>query len=104
MNSRTVLLGAAALLAMTIGAGSAYAFTEVEIGGFHNVGEANAGKALGAEQRGRRIDDAFPVRRRLFPAYSHACIPALRADALRLTNYMTTVINRQESRIMMIVI
>ena len=43
-----------------------------EIGGLHNVGDADAGETLGAEQRGRRIDDALPVRRRLFPAYSHA--------------------------------
>jgi hypothetical protein len=35
MSSRTLLLGAAALLAVTLSAGSAYAFTEVEIGGFH---------------------------------------------------------------------
>ena len=35
MLSRTILLGAAALLAVSIGSGSAYAFTEVEIGGFH---------------------------------------------------------------------
>jgi hypothetical protein len=36
MSFRTLFLGAAALLAaVTVSAGSAYAFTEVEIGGFH---------------------------------------------------------------------
>jgi hypothetical protein len=35
MSYRTLVLGAAALLAVTVSAGSAYAFTEVEIGGFH---------------------------------------------------------------------
>jgi hypothetical protein len=35
MSYRTLFLGAAALLAVTLSAGSAYAFTEVEIGGFH---------------------------------------------------------------------
>lgn len=35
MSSRTLFLGAAALLAVTLSAGSAYAFSEVEIGGFH---------------------------------------------------------------------
>jgi len=35
MSSRTLLLGAAALLAVTVGGGSAYAFTEVEINAFH---------------------------------------------------------------------
>ena len=40
MSSRTLILGAAALLAVTLGAGSAYAFTEVEIGGFHTSCQA----------------------------------------------------------------
>jgi hypothetical protein len=35
MNPRTLILGAAALLAAASYAGSAYAYTEVEIGGFH---------------------------------------------------------------------
>ena len=35
MSSRSLFLGAAALLAVTLSAGSAYAFSEVEIGGFH---------------------------------------------------------------------
>ena len=73
-----------------------------EIGGFHNVGDANAGKALGAEQRGRRIDDALPVRSRLFPAYSHACIPALRAEHLTLDKLYDD--RHQSARMMMSVI
>jgi hypothetical protein len=37
MSSRTLLLGAAALLAVTISAGSALAYTVVEINGFHTA-------------------------------------------------------------------
>jgi hypothetical protein len=52
MSPRTLVLGAAALLAVTLGAGSAYAFTEVEIGGFHTsclAGDRDAcGKRDGA--------------------------------------------------------
>jgi hypothetical protein len=37
MSSRTLLLGAAALLAVTVSAGSAKAYTVVEINGFHTA-------------------------------------------------------------------
>jgi hypothetical protein len=55
MSSRTLLLGAAALLAVTIGAGSAYAFTEVEIGGFHTA--CRAGDRDACARRDRAIHD-----------------------------------------------
>jgi hypothetical protein len=73
-----------------------------EIGGLHNVGDADAGEALGTEQCGRRIDDALPVRRRLFPAYSHACIPALRAEHLTLDKVYDD--RHQSARMMMSII
>jgi hypothetical protein len=56
MSSRTLLLGAAALLAaVTVSAGSAYAFTEVEIGGFHTSCMAGDRDACG--RRDRAIHD-----------------------------------------------
>ena len=73
-----------------------------EFGGFHDVGDADAGEALGAEQRGRRIDDALPVRRRLFPAYPHACIRALRSQHLTLDNLYDD--RHQSARMMMSII
>jgi len=36
MNPRSLLFAAAALLATAIGAGSAYAYTDIEIGRFHS--------------------------------------------------------------------
>ena len=38
-----------------------------QIGGLHDVGDADAAKSLGAEQRAGRIDDALAVFARLFP-------------------------------------
>jgi hypothetical protein len=55
MSSRTLLLGAAALLAVSVGAGSAYAFTEVEIGGFHTA--CRAGDHDACARRDRAIHD-----------------------------------------------
>jgi hypothetical protein len=55
MSSRTLLLGAAALLTVTIGAGSAYAFTEVEIGGFHTA--CRAGDHDACARRDRAIHE-----------------------------------------------
>ena len=48
-----------------------------EVGGLHNVGDANAAKAFGAEQCAGRIDDAVAVQGGLFAAYSH-CTSAMR--------------------------
>jgi hypothetical protein len=45
MNTRTLVFGAAAVLAASLYAGSAYAYTEVEIGAFHAsclTGDRNA--------------------------------------------------------------
>ena len=42
-----------------------------QIGGFHDVGDADAAESLGAEQRSGRIDDALAVLRSFFPAHSH---------------------------------
>ena len=55
-----------------------------EIGGFHDVGDADTAEPLGTKQRARRINDALAVGRRLFPAHSH-CVqssPALRCLTL----------------------
>ncbi len=69
-----------------------------EIGGFHDVGDADAAKTVGAQQRAGRIDDALAVLGGLLPAYSHhapqLCSPTTNPIA-RLTNYMTIDINRQ---------
>jgi hypothetical protein len=61
MSSRTLFWGAAALMAaVTVGAGSAYAFTEVELGGFHMA--CMAGDRAACEKRDRAIHD---------PAHEH---------------------------------
>jgi hypothetical protein len=43
-----------------------------QIGGPHDVGDADAGKALGAKQRAGCIDDALAILGGFFPAHSHA--------------------------------
>jgi hypothetical protein len=55
MSSRTLLLGAATLLAVTIGAASAYAYTEVEIGRFHD--SCQAGDRSACAHRDEAIHD-----------------------------------------------
>jgi|HubBroStandDraft_4_1064222.scaffolds.fasta_scaffold735211_1 hypothetical protein len=61
MSSRTLLLGAAALMAaVTVSAGSAYAFTEAEIGVFHT--ECRAGDHPACDKRDGAIHD---------PAHEH---------------------------------
>src|ERR1700722_832360 len=42
-----------------------------QVGGFHNVGHADAAETLATKQRARRIDDAFTIFGGLLPAYSH---------------------------------
>jgi hypothetical protein len=56
MSSRTLLLGAAALMAaVTVSAGSAYAFSEAELGVFHT--ECRAGDRAACDKRDKAIHD-----------------------------------------------
>ena len=42
-----------------------------EIGGFHDVGDADAGKAVGAQQRSCSFDNALAIFGGFLPAHSH---------------------------------
>ena len=66
-----------------------------EVGRLHDVGNADAAKALGAKQRAGRIDNAIAIGGGLFAAYSH-CAPQLCTRPRDLTIYMTIVINTQD--------
>ncbi len=80
-----------------------------QVGLFHDVGDADATKSLGAKQRARRVDDAFVVRGGFFPAYLHRAIPLIAVEPRltaqsshapakrRLTIYMMIVINKQQT-------
>ncbi|MCK9914110.1 hypothetical protein MXD81_33650 [Microbacteriaceae bacterium K1510] len=59
-----------------------------EIGGFHDLGNADAIETLLAQQRTRHRDDAFAVFGRLLSTDTHALFPS----SHRLTNYMMPVI------------
>ena len=52
-----------------------------QIGGFHDVGDADAAESLGAEQRAGRIDDALAVLRRPFPGSLSSGTSAMRATS-----------------------
>jgi hypothetical protein len=69
MSLRTLLVGAAALLAVTISAGSAYAYTVGEINGFHTA--CLAGDRDACARRDTAIHDpAYEVEwRRVHPEW-----------------------------------
>ena len=80
-----------------------------QVGGLHDVGQADAAKALAAKQRAGGIDDAFAVSRRpssrLTLMRRNTCSNAIsqaRSRPRRLTIYMTADINTQDK--MMVVI
>src|SRR5580692_792424 len=65
-----------------------------QIGRFHDVGNADAAKALGTKQGTGGVDDTLAMFGGFFPAYPHGA-PQLCSGLDRLTNYMTIVINMQ---------
>ena len=48
-----------------------------QIGGFHDVGDADAAKALGAKQRAGGVDDAVAMFGGFFPAHPHGSTSAM---------------------------
>ena len=68
-----------------------------QVGRLHDVGDADAVESLLAKQRAGRVDNAFAILVSLLPAHSHGftLMPRLSYAAGSLTNYMTTVMNKQ---------